>query len=100
LRNEVLAIDQSLGHNAEEGLPISARPRRWKSGLRHREAADRGQAGQHALVLRSMVVESSPQDEVDAFEDPFTSPSTRHQESAPCIYHVVATALRRQRARQ
>jgi len=73
LRNvKVLAIDQSLGHNAEEGPADLGKTATLEVSVSDTEKLlTAGKLGSIALVLRSMVVESSPQDEVDAFEDPF-----------------------------
>jgi pilus assembly protein CpaB len=73
LRNvKVLAIDQSLGRSAEEGPADVGKTATLEVSLSDTEKLlTAAKLGSIALVLRSMVVESSPQDEVDAFEDPF-----------------------------
>jgi pilus assembly protein CpaB len=73
LRNvKVLAIDQSLGRKAEEGPADIGKTATLEVSLSDTEKLlTATKLGSIALVLRSMVVESSPQDEVDAFEDPF-----------------------------
>lgn len=73
LRNvRVLAIDQSLGRTAEEGPADVGKTATLEVSLSDTEKLlTAGRLGSLALVLRSMVVESSPQDDVDAFEDPF-----------------------------
>jgi len=73
LRNvKVLAIDQSLGRKAEEGPADVGKTATLEVSLSDTEKLlTATKLGNIALVLRSMVVESSPQDEVDAFEDPF-----------------------------
>jgi Flp pilus assembly protein CpaB len=73
LRNvRVLAIDQSLGRSAEEGAADVGKTATLEVSLADTEKLlTATKLGTIALVLRSMVVESSPQDEVDAFEDPF-----------------------------
>ena len=73
LRNvKVLAIDQSLGRKAEEGPADVGKTATLEVSLSDTEKLlTAARLGNLALVLRSMVVEDSPQDEVDAFEDPF-----------------------------
>ncbi|HEY1383850.1 MAG TPA: Flp pilus assembly protein CpaB [Dongiaceae bacterium] len=73
LRNvRVLAIDQSLGRNAEEGPADVGKTATLEVSPHDAEKLlTAGQLGSLTLVLRSMVVDSSSQDEVDAFEDPF-----------------------------
>jgi pilus assembly protein CpaB len=73
LRNvKVLAIDQSLGRSAEEGPADVGKTATLEISLSDAEKLlTAAKLGPIALVLRSMIVESSPQDEVDAFEDPF-----------------------------
>ena len=73
LRNvKVLAIDQSLGRSAEEGAADIGKTATLEVSLADTEKLlTAGKLGSIALVLRSMVVEAQPQDEVDAFEDPF-----------------------------
>jgi pilus assembly protein CpaB len=73
LRNvKVLAIDQSLGRSAEQGPADVGKTATLEVSLSDTEKLlTATKLGTLALVLRSMVVESSPQDEVDAFEDPF-----------------------------
>ena len=73
LRNvKVLAIDQSLGRSAEEGPADIGKTATLEVSLSDTEKLlTAAKLGSLALILRSMVVEPSPQDEVDAFEDPF-----------------------------
>ena len=73
LRNvKVLAIDQSLGHSAEDGPADLGKTATLEVSVADTEKLlTAGKLGTIALVLRSMVAEPSPQDEVDAFEDPF-----------------------------
>ena len=73
LRNvKVLAIDQKLGRNAEEGPADVGKTATLEVSLADTEKLlTAAKLGSLALVLRSMVVEDSPQDEIDAFEDPF-----------------------------
>jgi len=73
LRNvKVLAIDQSLGRKTEEGPADVGKTATLEVSLSDTEKLlTAARLGNLALVLRSMVVEDSPQDEVDAFEDPF-----------------------------
>jgi pilus assembly protein CpaB len=73
LRNvKVLAIDQSLGRSAEDGPADIGKTATLEVSLSDTEKLlTAAKLGSLALVLRSMVVDSSPQDEVDAFEDPF-----------------------------
>jgi len=73
MRNvKVLAIDQSLGRKAEEGPADVGKTATLEVSPRDAEKLlNAGQLGGLTLVLRSLVVEDSPQDDVDAFEDPF-----------------------------
>lgn len=73
LRNvRVLAIDQSLGHSAEDGPADLGKTATLEVSISDTEKLlTAAKLGSIALVLRSMVVEPSPQDDVDAFEDPF-----------------------------
>ena len=73
LRNvRVLAIDQSLGRSAEDGPADVGKTATLEVSLPDTEKLlTASNLGSIALVLRSMVVENSPQDDVDAFEDPF-----------------------------
>jgi pilus assembly protein CpaB len=73
LRNvKVLAIDQSLGRSAEDGPADVGKTATLEVSLSDTEKLlTAAKLGSIALVLRSMVVDASPQDEVDAFEDPF-----------------------------
>jgi pilus assembly protein CpaB len=73
LRNlRVLAIDQSLGRNTEDGPADVGKTATLEVSLPDTEKLlTASNLGSIALVLRSMVVETSPQDDVDAFEDPF-----------------------------
>jgi len=73
MRNvKVLAIDQSLGRNAEEGPADVGKTATLEVTPRDAERLlNAGQVGALTLVLRSLVLEDSPQDDVDAFEDPF-----------------------------
>jgi pilus assembly protein CpaB len=69
---KVLAIDQSLGRSAEEGpADVGKTATREVSLTDTEKLLTAAKLGTIALVLRSMVVEAQPQDEVDAFEDPF-----------------------------
>jgi pilus assembly protein CpaB len=73
LRNvRVLAIDQSLGHSAEDGPADLGKTATLEVSISDTEKLlTAAKLGSIALVLRSLVAESSPQDDVDAFEDPF-----------------------------
>jgi pilus assembly protein CpaB len=73
LRNvKVLAIDQKLGRNAEEGPADVGKTATLEVSLADTEKLlTASKLGSLTLVLRSMIVEQEPQDEVDAFEDPF-----------------------------
>jgi pilus assembly protein CpaB len=73
LRNvKVLAIDQKLGRKAEEGpADVGKTATLEVSPADTEKLLTAARLGSLALVLRSMVVEESPQDEIDAFEDPF-----------------------------
>lgn len=73
LRNvKVLAIDQSLGRSAEDGPADVGKTATLEVSLADTEKLlTATKLGSISLVLRSMVVDASPQDEVDAFEDPF-----------------------------
>ncbi len=73
LRNvKVLAIDQKLGRNTEEGPADVGKTATLEVSLADTEKLlTASRLGDLTLVLRSLVLEDSPQDEVDAFEDPF-----------------------------
>jgi pilus assembly protein CpaB len=73
LRNvRVLAIDQSLARSSEDGPADVGKTATLEVSLPDTEKLlTASNLGSIALVLRSMVVENSPQDDVDAFEDPF-----------------------------
>jgi pilus assembly protein CpaB len=73
LRNvKVLAIDQSLGHSAEDGPADLGKTATLEVSISDTEKLlTAAKLGSIALVLRSLVAEPSPQDDVDAFEDPF-----------------------------
>lgn len=73
MRNvKVLAIDQKLGRNAEEGPADVGKTATLEVSPSDAERLlNAARLGDLTLVLRSMVVEQSPQDEIDAFEDPF-----------------------------
>ncbi|MBA4096696.1 MAG: Flp pilus assembly protein CpaB [Rhodospirillum sp.] len=73
LRNvRVLAIDQKLGRSSEDGPADVGKTATLEVSLPDTEKLlTASNLGSIALVLRSMVVETSPQDDVDAFEDPF-----------------------------
>jgi pilus assembly protein CpaB len=73
LRNvKVLAIDQKLGRKAEEGpADVGKTATLEVSPADTEKLLTAARLGSLTLVLRSMVVEPSPQDDLDAFEDPF-----------------------------
>jgi Flp pilus assembly protein CpaB len=73
LRNvKVLAIDQKLGRKPEQGpADVGKTATLEVSPADTEKLLTATRLGSIALVLRSMVVDSSPQDDVDAFEDPF-----------------------------
>ena len=73
MRNvKVLAIDQSLGRNAEEGPADVGKTATLEVSPHDAEKLlTATQLGSLTLVLRSMVVDGNAQDEIDAFEDPF-----------------------------
>ncbi|WP_119301039.1 Flp pilus assembly protein CpaB [Dongia deserti] len=73
LRNvKVLAIDQKLGRRAEEGPADVGKTATLEVSLSDTEKLlTASKLGSLTLVLRSMIVEDTPQDEIDAFEDPF-----------------------------
>jgi pilus assembly protein CpaB len=73
MRNvKVLAIDQKLGRSAEEGPADVGKTATLEVSPSDAERLlNAAKLGDLTLVLRSMVVEDSPQDEIDAFEDPF-----------------------------
>jgi pilus assembly protein CpaB len=73
MRNvKVLAIDQKLGRSAEEGPADVGKTATLEVSPSDAERLlNAAKLGDLTLVLRSMVVEESPQDEIDAFEDPF-----------------------------
>lgn len=73
LRNvKVLAIDQSLGRNAEEGPADVGKTATLEISPHDAEKLlTAAQLGGLTLTLRSIVVDASLQDDLDAFEDPF-----------------------------
>jgi pilus assembly protein CpaB len=73
LRNvKVLAIDQSLGRNAEEGPADVGKTATVEISPHDAEKLlTAAQLGDLTLTLRSIVVDQSIQDDLDAFEDPF-----------------------------
>jgi pilus assembly protein CpaB len=73
MRNvKVLAIDQKLGRSAEEGPADVGKTATLEVSPSDAERLlNAAKLGDLTLVLRSMVVEGSMQDEIDAFEDPF-----------------------------
>lgn len=73
MRNvKVLAIDQSLARDEDSGPADVGKTATLEVSPRDAEKLlTAGQLGSLTLVLRSMVVDQTVQDEVDAFEDPF-----------------------------
>lgn len=73
MRNvRVLAIDQSLARDDEAGPADVGKTATIEVSPHDAEKLlTAGQLGSLTLVLRSLVVDKSDQDEVDAFEDPF-----------------------------
>jgi len=73
LRNvKVLAIDQSLARNAEEGPADVGKTATLEISPHDAERLlTAAQLGALTLTLRSIVVDASLQDDLDAFEDPF-----------------------------
>jgi pilus assembly protein CpaB len=73
LRNvKVLAIDQSLGRNAEEGPADVGKTATLEISPHDAEKLlTAAQLGSLTLTLRSIVVDQTMQDDLDAFEDPF-----------------------------
>jgi len=93
LRNvKVLAIDQSLGRSAEDGPADVGKTATLEVSLSDTEKLlTATKLGSLALVLRSMVVEDSPQDEVDAFEDPFNFTTDVATSRAYSAMHTTAS---------
>jgi pilus assembly protein CpaB len=93
LRNvKVLAIDQSLGRKAEDGPADVGKTATLEVSLSDTEKLlTAAKLGSLALVLRSMVVEDSPQDEVDAFEDPFNFTTDVATSRAYSAMHTTAS---------
>jgi pilus assembly protein CpaB len=93
LRNvKVLAIDQSLGRKAEDGPADVGKTATLEVSLSDTEKLlTAAKLGSLALVLRSMVVEGSPQDEVDAFEDPFNFTTDVATSRAYSAMHTTAS---------
>lgn len=73
MRNvKVLAIDQSLARNEDAGPADVGKTATVEVSPRDAEKLlTAGQLGSLTLVLRSLVVDQTAQDEIDAFEDPF-----------------------------
>lgn len=73
MRNvKVLAIDQSLARDEDAGPADVGKTATVEVSPRDAEKLlTAGQLGSLTLVLRSLVVDQTAQDEVDAFEDPF-----------------------------
>jgi pilus assembly protein CpaB len=93
LRNvRVLAIDQSLGRNAEEGPADVGKTATLEVSPHDAEKLlTAGQLGSLTLVLRSMVVDQSSQDEVDAFEDPFNFTTDVATSRAVSAFHTTSS---------
>lgn len=93
MRNvKVLAIDQSLGRNAEEGPADVGKTATLEVSPRDAEKLlTATQLGSLALVLRSMVVDANAQDEIDAFEDPFNFTSDVSTSRAVSALHTTAS---------
>src|SRR5690606_9976643 len=73
MRNvKVLAIDQALARNEDAGPADVGKTATVEVSPRDAEKLlTAGQLGSLTLVLRSLVVDQTAQDEIDAFEDPF-----------------------------
>jgi pilus assembly protein CpaB len=93
LRNiKVLAIDQSLGRNAEEGPADVGKTATLEVSPHDAEKLlTAGQLGSLTLVLRSMVVDQSSQDEIDAFEDPFNFTTDVATSRAVSAFHTTSS---------
>jgi pilus assembly protein CpaB len=93
LRNvKVLAIDQSLGRNAEQGPADVGKTATLEVSPHDAEKLlTAGQLGSLTLVLRSMVVDKSSQDEIDAFEDPFNFTTDVATSRAVSAFHTTSS---------
>jgi pilus assembly protein CpaB len=93
LRNvRVLAIDQSLGRNAEEGPADVGKTATLEVSPHDAEKLlTANQLGSLTLVLRSMVVDQSSQDEADAFEDPFNFTTDVATSRAVSAFHTTSS---------
>jgi pilus assembly protein CpaB len=93
MRNvRVLAIDQSLGRNAEEGPADVGKTATLEVSPHDAEKLlTANQLGSLTLVLRSMVVDQSSQDEVDAFDDPFNFTTDVATSRAVSAFHTTSS---------
>lgn len=93
LRNvKVLAIDQKLGRNAEEGPADVGKTATLEVSPHDAEKLlTANQLGSLTLVLRSLVVDDSAQDEIDAFEDPFNFTTDVATSRAVSAFHTTSS---------
>lgn len=93
MRNvRVLAIDQSLGRNEKEGPADVGKTATLEVSPHDAEKLlTAAQLGSLTLVLRSIVVDESSQDEVDAFEDPFNFTTDVATSRAVSAFHTTSS---------
>ena len=93
MRNvKVLAIDQKLGRNDEEGPADVGKTATLEVSPHDAEKLlTAAQLGSLTLVLRSLVVDESSQDEIDAFEDPFNFTTDVATSRAVSAFHTTSS---------
>jgi pilus assembly protein CpaB len=93
MRNvKVLAIDQKLGRNEEEGPADVGKTATLEVSPHDAEKLlTAAQLGSLTLVLRSLVVDESSQDEIDAFEDPFNFTTDVATSRAVSAFHTTSS---------
>lgn len=93
MRNvRVLAIDQSLGRSEEDGPADVGKTATLEVSPHDAEKLlTAAQLGSLTLVLRSIVVDDSSQDEVDAFEDPFNFTTDTATSRAVSAFHTTSS---------
>lgn len=93
MRNvKVLAIDQKLGRSEEEGPADVGKTATLEVSPHDAEKLlTAAQLGSLTLVLRSLVVDDSAQDEIDAFEDPFNFTTDVATSRAVSAFHTTSS---------
>lgn len=93
MRNvRVLAIDQKLGRDEDAGPADVGKTATLEASPNDAEKLlTAGQLGSLTLVLRSLVIDESVQDEVDAFEDPFNFMSDVATSRAVSALHTTSS---------